>query len=97
MSCALEWQGLRDACALCLADLSVLARQVYALHGCALGGDAGSELRLHGPSLPAAGGCRPEARRAVTWDAGFFPISGLGGFMEKEMLSNDCFSVKHQM
>lgn len=37
------------------AGLPVLAGQVHTLHGYAMGRDAGPELRLHGPSLPAAG------------------------------------------
>ena len=36
-------------------DLPVLAGQVDAIHGRAMGGDAGPELRLHGARLPAAG------------------------------------------
>lgn len=51
-------------------DLSVLARQVHTLHGCAMGGDAGPELRVHDSSLPAAGGCG-RLPRARVWGAGF--------------------------
>ena len=44
-------------------DLPVLAGQVDAIHGRAMGGDAGPELRLHGARLPAAGEAGPRRPR----------------------------------
>lgn len=64
-----------------------MAGQVHALHGRAVGADAGPEFHLHGPSLPAAGGCglgaeplpSPHRPCGLGRDAGFPFISGVGG------------------